>query len=156
MGAAAVPIMGLQVAGSMMSAYGAYQSGHANAAILRMNAEYARTQAAEARQAGEYQAGIVDIKEAGMAGAEASSFAGQGVVAGAGSAASVVTTSAAVSEADKAMLRLNASRQAYGFEMQATNDQFQADMAIRGASWGAATSVVQGAGQAAFTGAMLN
>lgn len=155
MGAAAAPIVGLQGAGMVLGAYGNYESGQANSAIDRMNAAYARTQAAQTLEAGEFKAGVTDVKETALAGAQASSFAAQGVVAGAGSAASVVEASDAMSQADKGMIRLNASRQAYGFETQAANDDFQARMARRMGDLGAVSSVVQGAGQMAFTSAML-
>ncbi len=155
MGAAAAPIVGLQAGGSLLSAYGNYESGQANSAIDRLNAAYARTQAAQSLEAGEFKAGVTDVRETELAGAQASSFAAQGVVAGAGTAASVVHASDAMSEADKNMIRLNASRQAYGYETTAANDEFQARMARRLGNLGAATSVMQGAGQAAFTASML-
>ena len=154
MGAAGA-IVGMQGAGMLLGAYGQYQAGQANSAILRMNAAYARQQEAQALEAGEYQAGVRDLKETQLAGEQASSFATQGVVAGAGTAGSVVTAGEAMSQADEAMIRVNARRQAFGLESQALSDEFQAKMAKQGAGWGAATSVVSGAGQMGMTYAML-
>lgn len=146
---------GMQGVGSLMSAYGQYEAGQANAAILRMNAAYARTQSAQAMESGEYRAGIADLKETQIAGSQATSFAGQGVVSGAGSAGTVVQSGEAVSMAEKAMIRLNAQRQAYGYEVAASNDDFQADMAKRQGIMGAESSLISGVGSLAMTAAIF-
>ncbi len=155
MGSHAGPIMGAQGAGSLLSAYGAYEAGQSNSAIYRFNADYARTQAEQTLQSGEYIAGVSDLKETQLAGTQAAGFAGQGVVSGAGSAGTVVDASAAMSEQDKAMERLNARRQAYGFEVAASNDDFQGDMAKRLGNMQAGASLLQGAGSIATTAMML-
>lgn len=155
MGNSAGGIMAGQGAGSLLQGYGAYEAGRSNSAIDRMNAAYARTQEAQALQSGEFMTGVQDVKEAQLAGAQASSFASQGVVAGAGTAGQVVKASEAMSEENKAMIRVNASRQAYGFETTANNDEFQADMAKRAGDLGAVSSVISGASSMAFTAAML-
>ncbi len=155
MGSAAGGIAALQGSGAAIGAYGQYQSGQSNSAILRLNADYARTQAAQVLESGEFQAGVSDLKESQLAGAQASSYAGQGVVAGAGSAGTTVASSEAMSDAQKNMIRLNASRQAYGFQTTAENDEFQANLAKRQGNLGAISSVLGGAGQIAFTSAML-
>ena len=155
MGAAAAPLMGLQAAGMGLSMYGNYQSGQTNSAIDAMNASYARTLAQQTMATGEYQAGVADIRGGLLSGQQAASYASQGVVSGAGSAATTVQASEAVTEADKAAIRLNASRQAYGYEIQASSLDFQAKMQKRMGWMGAVQAGVSGAGQMAFTSAMM-
>lgn len=156
MGKNAGPIaMSAQAGGGIMSAYGTYEAGQANAAILRTNAQFERTKAQQTLEAGEYQAGVIDERSTQLAGKQAVSFASQGVVAGAGSAATIVTASEAVSDQDKAMARLNARRQAYGYNIAAANDEFQADMAKRTANMQAAGTLLSTAGQVGMTAMMI-
>ena len=137
--------MGMQAFSAAFNAYAQWSSGQVNNAILKHKAEFARTQAAWSMEAGEYKAGLLDIHANRLAGAQASSYASQGVVAGAGSAASVVDSSAAATAQDEAMIRLNARRVAYGLEVSASNDDFNARMARRSANMGAAGSLIGGA-----------
>jgi glutamine amidotransferase PdxT len=62
-------------------------------------------------------------------------FASQGVVAGAGTAGAVLATEQATSEMDQLMIRTNARRQAFGYQVAAANNDFQANNAAsRGTS----------------------
>ena len=147
MGAAAAPLM---AAGIGMQMYGQYRAGKANTAIARANEAYARMQAAQAIDAGEFAANQADVHETALAAHQAAGFAAQGVVSGAGTAGDVVKSSAVVSDADKAMIRMNARRQSYGLTAQANMYQTQGDMATKGANLGMAATLLSGAGQMAY------
>jgi hypothetical protein len=153
MGAGAA--MGLQGIGGLFGAYASYEAGHANGAVMRFNADYERQLAHQSMESGEFNAALTDLKGANLAGQQASSAAGQGVVAGAGSAGSNVSTSNAMSETDKMMIRLNARRQAYGHEIAAESDQTAGDNAIRQGNMGAVSSVLGSAGNIASFAALL-
>lgn len=147
--------MGLSAFGSLTNAYASYQSGHANAAIDRLNANYDRLRSRETLENGEYRAGVLDLRSSQIAGAQATSAAGQGVVAGAGSAGMVQQSSYAGLSADSNMIRLNARREAYGYEVAASSAEYRADQAIRAGNMQAVGSVLQGAGSLATGAAML-
>lgn len=156
MGSSAAAIgMGGQGIGGLMTAWGQHEAGDANGDILRFNADYKRTLSAQTMESGEFHAGVADLKETQLAGAQASSAASQGVVVGAGSAGSVVADSLAMSESDKTMIRLNARRQAYGYNVSAESDSLAGDNAIRQGNMAAAGTVVSSAGSIGLMAAML-
>jgi len=147
--------MGMQGIGSLMTAWGQHEAGDANGDILRFNADYKRTLSAQTMESGEFHAGLADLKETQLAGAQASSAASQGVISGAGSAGSVVADSLAMSESDKTMARLNARRQAYGYNVAAESDSLGGDNAIRQGNMAAAGTVVSSASSIGMMAAML-
>lgn len=144
--------MGLDALGGIIGAYSSFQTGRANEKVDRLNADADRLSAMESLQIGEYQAGVNDIHESLLAGAQATSFVGQGVIAGAGTAASVAAASDAMSEQDKAMIRINARRQAHGYEAAAVSADFQGRMAARAGRLGAVGSLLNAGGSIAMLG----
>lgn len=113
------------------NAFSQYEAGQSNKAIDRFNAANSRIQAEQASQAGATEQARAGIKEGILRGAQTSAFAGQGVIAGAGTARAVVAGGEAVSEMDKLMIGINARRQAYGYKVQAAGESFAADQAAR-------------------------
>jgi len=140
-------------AGGALGAYGSYESGKANRDIDRANAEVARMKAEQSVEAGEQQAAIQDVKGRQLEGAQRAGFAGQGVVSNAGTAGMVESSSEAMSEMDKLLIRTNARRQAWGYQSQANDYENQAEMAYKGGVTGALSSLIGAGGQVALASA---
>lgn len=114
-------------------AYTSYSAGQANRAIDRFDAKQATIQANQALESGATQQADTDIKSRILQGEQASAFAGQGVLAHAGTARAVMAGSEAVSEMDKLMLGVNSRRAAFGYQTRAAEYRFMGDQAaVRG------------------------
>lgn len=150
MAAAAVPMI---AGGGIVGAYGSYESGKANRDLLRHNAEVSRMQAEQAIEGGESKAGVEDTKHSLIGGAQLAQYAGQGVVANAGTAGQVEGATQAMGEYDKLLVRTQAARQAWGLNTQAQDYENQAELAYRGGITGAVSSLLGAGGQAASASA---
>ncbi len=122
---------GATAAGGIAKAWAQDKSGRANQRLARINAAGARVQADQALQAGEFNANRLAAKEGVMQGAEDAAQAAGGTVVGAGTSRLVAASSKAAAMADEQMIRLNARREAYGFNSRAAIDDFQGDLAKR-------------------------
>ena len=152
LGSIGLGAMGL---GSIMSAYGSYESGVNTEKVDRYNAQLLRLQSDQVLEGGEYQAGVQDTRLSLLAGRQEAGFAGQGVTVGAGTSAAVLASSENVSDQDKMMIRLNARRQAFGMDTQANSLEMQGELARRAGNFGAAASIISGAGSAATLAALM-
>jgi hypothetical protein len=128
--------------GGASQANSSYQAGKTNAAIDRYNAANARIQEQQAIEAGSAAKNQVAIKGSLLQGAQTAGFAGQGVVATAGTARQVVATGEAVSAMDQMMIGINARRQAFGYQVQASNADFQATLARSRGNQGAMAALI--------------
>ncbi len=124
------PIIMSMVSGAGNAA-SSYEAGQSNKAISRFNAANSRIQAEQALESGATQEARAGIKEGILRGEQTSAFAGQGVLANAGTARSVIAGSEAVSEMDKLMIGVYARRQAYGYKVQAAGETFAGKQAAR-------------------------
>lgn len=153
----------LQVVGSVVSAFGALQAGQAqagaakfNSAVSKRNAAISRQNAQIVMQSGEAQAGIQEQKTRAVAGATKTNQAASGVDVNSGSAVDVQSSQAALGELDALTVRSNATREAYGYKVKATNedaqsnlDDYEAKNDIQGSQIGAVGTFIGGAGDAA-------
>ncbi len=132
----------MTLVGGTMAAYGEYEAGKENQATARWNAEQARIQATQAIQAGDYAISEREARERYIEGGTRASFAGQGVVVGAGTSAAVLRNEANVSAMDKMMIGLNARRQAYGHQVMAIDQERRGDAAMRKGEMEAASTLL--------------
>lgn len=128
--------------GGVSKADASYEGGKANQAIDRYNAKNSEIQAEQALEAGSSAISRSEIKSQVLRGAQTSAFAGQGVVATAGTARAVEASSAATSAMDQMMIGINARRQAFGFQVAAANSTFQGELARRAGTEGALSSLI--------------
>lgn len=103
--------------------------GQANARIAGDNAIIAKQQAQEALEAGEFDANRVQDRAARLVGTERGAMAGQGVIAGAGTGANVLSTTSQAGAMDALMIKRNAARQALGYDIKAGGDEMAGRLA---------------------------
>lgn len=116
-----------------LGAYGALQSAHAqsaaakyNAAIATENANVEAQNAQIAGQAGAQQAGMESMKGRAALGELKANQAAGNVDVNSGSAVSTQMSERELSELDALTVRSNATKQAYGYEVQSENQKAQA------------------------------
>lgn len=142
-------------AGGMYGAAIGYTAGAANQAgkaaqsLHGFNRAVRQIEADQLLQTGEYEAGIQDIKGKILQDKQRAGFAGQGVVVGAGTTQAVIDSTAAMSDADKMMIKLNARRAAFGALVGAENENMQGNLARMQGEQQAVSSVIGGVTQAA-------
>lgn len=139
--------MGITAAGALSSIVAQNRAGVLNSRAAEFNADYERTRANQAVNAGEYSANVRAGQERKTEGAINAAAAGQGVVAGSGSAGHALATSEAASAADQMAIRTNAMRQAYGFEVSASEQDQRARLATTGMRTGIAATLLNTANQ---------
>jgi hypothetical protein len=140
--AAPVAAVGLGAAGlgSVLSAFGAFQGGQASAAeanyqagVAKMNQDIATQNANYATYAGEVQAQQQGIKTSQMIATTKAEQGAGGLDVSSGSNVAVRTSEYNVGQEDIALVRSDAAKRAYGYEVegvqygaQATLDQYAA------------------------------
>lgn len=107
----------------------AQQEGEFKASSLRQNAQLARLQAEDAMSRG--QSGSIQIasRAKSMIGSQRAALAAQGIDIGSGSALDIQANTAQLAEMDAMTVRVNAAREAWGFDVQAVNYENQARLA---------------------------
>lgn len=150
------------VAGTAVSAYGAYQSGQAQskaasyqAQVAANNAQIASEQANLATQKGEQEAMSQSLKNRAALGGIIASEAANGVDVNSGSALNVQKSADVLGLQDVQTIRSNAAIESYGFRSQGTAYQAQEGLDTSEAQWaqnagitGASASLLGGAGAA--------
>ena len=123
----AAPVaLGMAAAGAMVNAYGNYQAGQASAAeynykagVSAVNQQIAQQNANYARYAGEVEAQTQGMKvREQIAQTRAEQGAG-GLDISSGSPAAVQTAEYKIGQQDIAVVRSNAAKRAYGYEVEA-------------------------------------
>jgi hypothetical protein len=139
----------LVAAGIGMQAFGGYQASKARAAQDRENAHRARMLADDALQRGEEKAGIVELASSRRQASQVAGYAHANIDPTSGSAARVVSTTAMIGALDAAIVRNNAYREAWGYELTASSLDVQAKREDRAALFSLFGAVFGGAGQLA-------
>jgi hypothetical protein len=119
------------LAGGVESAIGAYgqaralrASGKFQQQLAAQNAQLSQLASENAVRAGETRAAVVGMHEGQLLGAQKVAFANQGVDVHSGSAADVATNTAQLGAMDQQTIRINAMRQALGYQIQGVNERF--------------------------------
>lgn len=162
--------MGIAVAGliatglsTAMGAVGAISSAEAQsqaasyqAQIARNNAQLATENAHWATESGETQAAQQQMKTRAEVGSIEAAQAANGLDVNSGSAVDVRSSANSLGNLDALTIRSNAARQAYGYQVQNTNDiaeaqldEAQAQSAMTAGTIGAFGSLLGGAGSLA-------
>lgn len=128
--------------GSLLGAFGKVFGGEAKAGMYSYQAGIARMReqvdlqnAAWAREAGEQHAMLSGFKTGQEIGGVTAKQGASGVQVGAGSSAQVTEGIHTAGLYDQGMLRYNAARKAYGFEVEAAGEKATAEMADRSAKF---------------------
>lgn len=143
---------GLQAGGQFAAGVGSASNYLFNASLANQNARIAEANASAARQAGDYSAESSKMHYGQLEAAQKVGAAASGVDASTGSAAAVQQSTRTISAMDAAMIHYNASREAYGQEVEAANqkaqagaDQLGAAGALVGGTLGSASTFLGGA-----------
>lgn len=160
--------MGLQIAGAMSSAIGAYSSIKGQKAQLRIqgildgiNATQANATADSVLAAGQHEQQGSMLRTADLKSTQQADFASRGIDLGEGSAARVLTSTDVMGAIDSNTIAANAVRSAWGYRTQATNDS-NAGLAANSTAdalnptLSAGTSLLGSAGGVASNWYMLN
>lgn len=156
---------GAQVAGGAIGAYGSYEQGQAaksaanyNAQVATENSQVAKQNANIAGQAGDQQAGIKELENRVKLGSIKANQGASGVDINSGSAVKVQQSAAELGALDALTIRSNATKTAYGYEVQGQNETAQAQLdkysgqtAQEAGNIGAASTFLGGVGNAAST-----
>lgn len=152
--------LGLNIASAASSAIGQYRQanavtaqGEAAASVALENAAMARAQGTDATTRGAYTESLVRQGTRQLVGQQRTALAAQGVDVGSGTALDVQSSTAYLGELDALMARNNAAREAWGFEVEASNYTTQAN-AARSQAAGMAGGLKAGAFNTLLTGAI--
>ncbi len=135
---ATLAIAGMAGSGAqgLLGAFGNMMKGDADASaykyqagVARMNEQIAKGNADYSRHVGEIQAQQEGMKTAQGIGETKAKQAGSGVAIDSGSSKAVTDTQLEVGQYDQSMIRSNAARKAYGFEVEAASEEVKARMA---------------------------
>jgi len=152
MGDTAAITAGAQATTGGVTAYSQYQSGKYNAKVERFNASVANAQAADAvRRGGEsvqrFRKDVAKVKSAQRA-----SFAAQGVVVDQDVAQAVADDTDAIAAEDERTIAMNATREAWGYRVQAVDHTNRATMGMNAARSDAIGTLMSTTGRFADSG----
>lgn len=152
---------GMQIAGTVAGAYGAYKQSKATkasleyqASVARNNAEYSESQARDAIRRGQVAENDVRRRTAQLEGSQRARLAANGIDLGEGSALNILLDTSYFGELDALNVRDNSAREAAGFRTQRSNQSSNASLLDARAGmedpFGAATTtLLTGAGAVA-------
>ncbi len=132
MGAAAALMAGakaMEIFGTIQQGRAADKMGKYNQRVLNQNADIAERNALWASQAGEQQVATQQYKSRAEAGAITTSQAVSGIDINKGSAVDVRASSVAKNMLDSQNIRAEATRKAYGYQVQASDLRSQGEVA---------------------------
>lgn len=124
-------MLALTAAAGAYTAYSQAQAGRFNQKVARYNAAVAEAQASDALARGAVAEQRYRGQVRTLIGSQRAGYAGQGVDVSRGSAARTQERTAEIGEQDAITIRNNAAREAWGFQVQATDSRMQGDMARR-------------------------
>jgi hypothetical protein len=131
----AMASMGGTVAGSLLSAFGSSYKGQAQAnmydyqaGVAKINQQINLQNADYERNVGEVEAQESGMKTRAQVGATVAAQASSGLDVNRGSASDVRTSEIEIGQQDENIIRANAARKAYGYEVEATQDSAQAGL----------------------------
>jgi hypothetical protein len=141
------------VGATAAQAYGQYQAGEYQKKVADQNARIAEDEAALALQRGAIAKGVERMKGAQEIGAARAAQGTSGIDMTSGSALDVISDAAMLNELDAQTIGNNAAREAWGYQVEATNARAAGRLAQTQARFAAASTLIGGAAQAASMGA---
>ena len=153
MGAATGVSAGLGLIGTGLSVYGTLEAARDEQAINEWNAGVADLQAADTIRRGQLDETKSRIATRGLIGSQRVALAANGVQVGdPGSTGDLLQIdSARIGEEDALTIRNNAARQAWGYQVEATNYRRQGAAAVRRGRLSAASQLLSGGAQTTAT-----
>ena len=145
-------VIGMMALAAVSQAYSAKQSAKSQANLARFNAKVSRLSARDAMLRGEVAQHRQRQKTAILAGRQKSLIAAGGADVDLGSAADVIQSTLVLGEIDAMQAMNNAMREAWGFEVQATQFDFAGSAALRAGRTAVAVSLIGGAASIAGVG----
>lgn len=130
--------VGSVMGGSSQSSMYKYQAG-----VARINRQIAEQNAAYARYAGEFEAQRSGMKTRFERGQTITTQSGRGIAVGEGSAARVVDSISDVGRQEQRTIRANAARRAYGYDVEAAQQEATANMYGKAAQRSKMASYIQ-------------
>lgn len=132
--------MGATAAGGILSAFGAYGKGQADSnmytyqsGVAQVNKQINLQNADYARKTGEVEAQASGMKTRQQLGGIVAAQSGGGLAIGKGSNQQVVDSQESIGEYDQSIIRSNAAKKAYGFDVEASKDEAQSQMDLMAA-----------------------
>jgi hypothetical protein len=147
--------LGMQVIGQVKEAKAQNQALDYNARVAEQNAQLSQMQADDANRRGEEDARRQRAKAAALRSDQRAAFAASGVMVDSTSALDVLEDAARWGEDDAQTLKLNASKEAWGYRLQGANYADEAKMLKKSKVnpyWGAGGSLLTGASRLAAGG----
>lgn len=141
-------LAGLSIAATGYQAYTERKANKLNAQLAEQNARIAQIKADDARNRGQVAADRVRAQAGQDMATQRTAFAGNNVRVDQGSAASIVADTAYIGELDAMTIENNAAREAFGFESDAFNSEFEADRYDTMADMQPTATLLAGAGRA--------
>lgn len=136
--------LGLGLYGAIKNANAAEQQAEFQANQMRLNQSFAEEQATDALKRGELGVQQLQKQVAQLRGSQRASAAAQGIGIDTGSMEDIMNDTYQSMVDDMAMIRANASREAYGFTVQAMNYGQNAGMALSAGRNAAMGSLIGG------------
>ena len=132
--------MGMSAAKGAVGAFGALREGEAGAAMYRyksgmalVNRSLALQNADYTRKMGEVQAGESGLKSRFQMGKITTAQSASGVDINSGTAVGVRAGQQKIAQIDQSLIRANAARRAYGYDVEAAKDLTESQMDLRAA-----------------------
>lgn len=144
-----VAMMGMA---AVAQAYSAQQAARAQAQAARQNAEIARRAAADAVQRGQFAAAREREKASLLIGRQEALIGSSGAAFTGGTTSLIIADTLAAGELDAINALNNGMREAWGFEAQASQFDFEASAARKSGKIAVATSLIGGASSIASSG----
>lgn len=133
-----------QLVGAGVSAGAAKAEAAEASRNLRLQALLSNRQAMDAVRRGQYEAGLQRMKGSLAIGAQRAAAGASGVDSSSGTAAAVYEDTRAMAELDALTTANNAAREAWGYQVQATQAEKAAQVALQRGAAAARTAMVKG------------
>lgn len=142
--------LGAGAIGAGVSAYAQFAAASYNKKIADFNKKVAQLQAKDAHKRGREASARHRLGVGALMGAQRASLAAQGQDLNDGTALALQLDTAKFGELDALTIRNNASREAWGYQVQATNYGAQGQLAMSQGLYGASATALNGVGQGAM------
>ena len=140
--------LGVALAGTAVSAYGAYQQGQTQKKIANYNAKVGELNADDAIQRGAIAADQQRAKVRQILGTQRAVMGASGAEVGSGTLGKVLEQTSTLGELDARQIEVNAQREAWGLRTQGALGRVEGDAAAEAGTLNAFGSLLTGGSQA--------